>query len=140
MLTPTVIATVFCDDVRREMTNKDILIGVYGGDIVVPSFPASLNGAYWIEIFNSEKGKFQSEVRIGISEKAPFRIRMEIEAEKSGTMSVLIPQFQFQVEKPCELTLEMLIDGSWQLLKTKNILQGQGNHPVIFSSDPPPHA
>ena len=39
----TVRSAIVCDDIRREQNGKDILIGVYGGVIVVhDGFPASL--------------------------------------------------------------------------------------------------
>src|ERR1700743_2371862 len=30
----------FCDDIRAEVGNKTSLMGIYGGDMMVPSFPA----------------------------------------------------------------------------------------------------
>ena len=50
MLADEIKTVIFCDDIRKEITNKDILIGVYAGDIVVPSFPTPLALALWIEI------------------------------------------------------------------------------------------
>ena len=35
-------AFLVCDDVRREISGKEILIGVYGDGLVVPSFPATI--------------------------------------------------------------------------------------------------
>jgi hypothetical protein len=38
-----------CDDVRREDNGKDIIIGVYSDTIVVASFPAPLQLAFWLQ-------------------------------------------------------------------------------------------
>lgn len=35
------ISCLWCDDIRTEDTFKSILVGVYTGDVVVPSFPFS---------------------------------------------------------------------------------------------------
>lgn len=34
---------IVCDDIRVEMDGKQILVGVYAGDIIFPSFPARMN-------------------------------------------------------------------------------------------------
>lgn len=33
------VQTVFCDDIRQEVNGKLSLIGVYGGNMLVPAFP-----------------------------------------------------------------------------------------------------
>lgn len=38
---------IACDDIRHEASGKEILIGVYGDDIIVNSFPASLEHLYF---------------------------------------------------------------------------------------------
>lgn len=34
---------IVCDDIRQEVTGKQILVGVYTGTIILSSFPAALN-------------------------------------------------------------------------------------------------
>jgi len=36
------IDIIYCDDIRTEIANKISLIGIYGGDMIVSSFPAVL--------------------------------------------------------------------------------------------------
>ena len=36
------VETLFCDDIRHEMNGKVTFIGVYGGGLFVPAFPATL--------------------------------------------------------------------------------------------------
>ena len=52
-------ALIICDDLRVEINGKQILIGVYAGDIIFPSFPAKLNQLLFrVEIRgNSEKNE-----------------------------------------------------------------------------------
>jgi hypothetical protein len=45
----TIIAVVVCDDVRHESNGKDIIIGVYGSDAIVPSYPALLRPSFWVQ-------------------------------------------------------------------------------------------
>ena len=37
------VQTIFCDDIRKELSGKDILIGVYAMDLV-PALPLTRNG------------------------------------------------------------------------------------------------
>ncbi|KVK43573.1 hypothetical protein BCY90_17415 [Agrobacterium deltaense] len=43
-------SAIICDDIRKEITGKDILIGVYSGAITVPSYPLTFPTAFWFEI------------------------------------------------------------------------------------------
>jgi hypothetical protein len=36
-------ALIICDDLRVEVNGKQILIGVYAGDIIFPAFPSRIN-------------------------------------------------------------------------------------------------
>jgi hypothetical protein len=40
---------LLCDDIRREVNGKAILIGVYSGDIIVPTVPTSLGLSLWLQ-------------------------------------------------------------------------------------------
>lgn len=42
-------ATLLCDDVRREMSGKFVVIGAYSINLVVPSFPQELAFAVYVE-------------------------------------------------------------------------------------------
>jgi len=45
---PQFLQSVVCDEVRKEVTGKEILIGVYGDDIIVGAFPATLLLSLWV--------------------------------------------------------------------------------------------
>lgn len=34
--------TIYCDDIRQEVAGKSTFVGVYGGEMIVPKFPAIL--------------------------------------------------------------------------------------------------
>src|SRR5215472_4088319 len=57
---------VFCDDIRREVTGKEILIGVYSGNLMVPRFPAAIVLATWVpfERVGNDVGKIPVEFRM----------------------------------------------------------------------------
>ena len=85
---------VICDDVRREVTGKDILIGVYNGDIVVPSFPASIRIVLWVQFEPRRAGTFHVEIRIVFpnSSHVGASFDMEIREENSpGSVAMALP-------------------------------------------------
>ncbi|HMB11451.1 hypothetical protein [Saliniramus sp.] len=43
------INAVFCEDIRREDNGKDMLLGVYGGDIVIARCPIRVGVSLWLQ-------------------------------------------------------------------------------------------
>jgi hypothetical protein len=56
--------TVFCDDIRKEESGKDILIGVYGSDLVVDKLPATIPLSLWINIRGVKEGLFRAKITV----------------------------------------------------------------------------
>lgn len=62
---PEVEVVLVCDDVRREITGKDIIIGVYGRDITIPSLPAQFLLALYVRVRFFERNKtYRFEFRV----------------------------------------------------------------------------
>jgi hypothetical protein len=58
---------VFCDDIRREDNGKEILIGVYSGNVVIPQLPSPVVLATWMAFERAEvaaEGKIPIEFRM----------------------------------------------------------------------------
>lgn len=55
---------IFCDDIRRESNGKEILIGVYSSDILIPSVPTVLGISLWIQIRVRGRGTARSRLRV----------------------------------------------------------------------------
>lgn len=59
-MTITVQKFVLCDDVRMEITNKALLIGVYTGDVIqVPKFPFNIYVSIYMEVTSNVTGDFR---------------------------------------------------------------------------------
>jgi hypothetical protein len=117
-------SVVFCDDVRKETTNKDILIGVYAGDIVVASFPAVISSAIWIEIAGDNIGPFELKLRLTLTDKPPVPITLQGTMNQAGGASTVLTGLQLRIEKESEIGLEIQEGENWRLLKRKKIFQG----------------
>lgn len=48
--------TIFCDDIRQEISSKHILVGVYSGDMIPPNFPSFVTLALWVTVVGLEVG------------------------------------------------------------------------------------
>ncbi len=55
---------IFCDDLRLEVTGKQIFVGVYTGDMMVPSFPIDVVISVWARIYGLNEGEHTFVARI----------------------------------------------------------------------------
>lgn len=60
------INAVFCEDIRREDNGKDMLLGVYSGDIVVARCPTRVGMSLWLQYVSapSVKGETGIDLRL----------------------------------------------------------------------------
>lgn len=60
----SLITAVVCDEIRREDSGKELLIGVYSSEIIIPTVPIILVLSFWIPIEVIRPGKSQGHFRI----------------------------------------------------------------------------
>jgi hypothetical protein len=86
--------TQFCDDIRQEVDGKISLIGVYGADLVLPDFPATiLQLCIMIRFFESEQ---HSDMPLDL------HIYFPGDADESPTQRINIPGGRKPAEPPPE--------------------------------------
>src|SRR6266487_6631936 len=126
---------VMCDEIRTETTGKDILIGVYSGDILVSSFPAVIAVAFWVELENSDEdiGVRKYELRVGVANGQPVHFNVMADIRAAGTSVLRIPTIHIPVPAETVISLELLDGENWQVLKSKKVLLGELKPPG------PPH-
>jgi hypothetical protein len=105
---------VVCDDIRQEVTGKEILIGVYTDTIIVPQFPAALNGLFFRvslsiidpspQIYTFALVDAQGNVKARAEQGLPENFRRSF-----GTIVVGVRNIK--LEKPGDLTIKLGIDG-----------------------------
>jgi len=128
-----IASVILCDDIRKEVTNKEILIGVYAGDIVISSFPAMAPLAFWIELIPHSVGKHDVILRLGVTDKKPIGLRAILESGNLTPTSIALAGMQIQFDGECDLTLEVKSGEEWHLLKRKKVVQG----PVVSNTPIP---
>lgn len=55
---------VFCDDVRPEITGQDVIIGAYGGGLIVRQLPTLFQFCVWITMSAKTVGRHLLEIDI----------------------------------------------------------------------------
>jgi hypothetical protein len=84
--TPRIGALIICDDIRddirKEISNKDILIGVYGSEIVVPEFPATIPLAFWMEITPTKLGELSLQLHLSFDDKILAAIQGSVDVKR----------------------------------------------------------
>jgi Family of unknown function (DUF6941) len=115
---------VVCDEIRTENTGKDILIGVFSGEILVPSFPTIIGVAFWCEVENSEEdiGIKEWELRVGVENGQPLPFKVTADIRAAGTSTLKIPTVRIPITDRTVISLELLEGENWRVLKSKKVL------------------
>lgn len=124
-----ITSLVICEDIRREITNKDLIIGAYGGDIVVPSFPAWVSVSMWIELSIPRLKDSSLRLRVSLVGKPPLEIGATLSASDTPTAVWPVVGLQLEVTEESILLVEQFTAGNWSIVKTKKILQGSVSIP-----------
>jgi hypothetical protein len=139
MQASNITSVIVCDSVRREVSGKEILIGVYSGDIVVPSFPVVIDLAFWFELDIKEVGEQFANIRIVVPGKvAPLEMRFQINTTVAGPSSLATPTAQTPLVEPGELRVEFREGDDWKIIKRKIIQQGDVASSISFQDNPQP--
>ncbi len=123
---PTVkpLSAVICDEVRREKDGKDIIIGAYGGDLLIDSFPLGLALSLWISLETSGTGVTAFDIRVVNSDKKVLA-GLSGEAMVEGfyeRSSMFTPKFRFQVDKSTELRFQLRMGGGrWKTVVSRYV-------------------
>src|ERR1700732_5037144 len=134
MLPFKVSAVVLCEDIRVEQNNKYILIGVYGGTIVVQNFPAEFQVCWWIQILANQVGKFEFDIQLIKDEKDTLlRIKVEFEISTNGWAAMSLPKVPLQLHAPGKLQLQMKTKSEPDWITVQECEVRQGN---IISGPP----
>ncbi|MCC5979849.1 MAG: hypothetical protein JJU21_17455 [Salinarimonas sp.] len=102
---------VFCEDIRREDNGKDMLLGVYGGDIVAARCPIRVGVSLWLQYVSAP-------VRTG---ETGIALRLRFEGHEKPVSQIGLP---FMEEGEATLALRGMpleINGSGTLLLERRL-------------------
>lgn len=119
-----VAASILCDEIRTENTNKLILIGVYSGALTVPAFPVTLGLSLYLEVEHVEIGKHSLTLSISYP-GGKNEIGVEFEQSETGPAAFPTPKIPFPLGGPGEIKISLSIDGETsQPILTKPVIGG----------------
>src|SRR6185436_1737323 len=122
MLPFDIETAVLCDDIRQERNGKYLLIGVYGGNLVVQSFPTDVVLSLWMLAHPKTTGRTQVRVRVvGPQESTLVEGGLEFNLKDTTKAAILaLPGMPLQVQTEGKLRFEMTARGQkeWTPIKT----------------------
>jgi hypothetical protein len=131
---------ILCDDVRVEINNKLILIGIYTADILVTSFPQRLRFSMYFEYMPEELGEKEMFFKLAVRDEKPAKLQLKLSVTKPNINSpIILPPIEMTINKESEFIVECSEDNKkWIRLITKHILTS--DIPMIWSPNvsPPP--
>ena len=97
-----VVCAILCDDVRKEENGKDIILGVYSGNVLIEKFPADLKFCLWLGYFVDGSGELAQEVRVidpsGRS-LVEGKIKLNIAENRGESASLALRNMPLHIEK-----------------------------------------
>ncbi len=120
--------SVLCEHVVRGEHNKQTLINVYSGDIIVSAMPAKLHFGLYLEIIpdqDSELIKMSLELLLGKATLA--HVPMEFtNAKKLSNASIVLPIFELSTDVDTTIKVVLRQDGYKDTVAmTKRIFKGE---------------
>lgn len=135
-----VSAVIICDDVRKENTGKDILIGVYSGAVNVQAYPTAFRAAFWIEMEPEGTGRVQCEFSIATpSGNPPLKVGFDLDVVETGTAVFVMGGVPLTLERDGDIVISAKIGSDAErVVKRKPVKRVP--IPVPIAGHPSPHA
>jgi hypothetical protein len=104
---------IVCDDVREEKGNKKSLMGVFGGDVLVPEFPAQIQLAIFFQYLraSNESGPTLIEFRLLQDEDEIAHGRIEANVHDTQPATVVLPKAMIGFEKQTAFRMLASVSG-----------------------------
>jgi hypothetical protein len=127
-----ITSAILCDLVRTEDTGKQILIGVYTGDVLFERFPAAFAPTFWIGFKPSiQNAEMEFELRIEAPGPNKPRInpfKLPIERQKTVLLVVSVEKLEITGPGPLRFSIR-LKGGRWTQVLSKDV--------ALKKSEPP---
>jgi hypothetical protein len=122
-----ITSVIVCDDIRREDNGKLLLLGVYVGDILLPSFPSSIALSFYAtgSVKSTQACELEFKIQHGLSNGKNPGASAKVTAEGGvvgDTGVIALPRVPFNFDEPTELVFSIL-EGKdeWRIVERKRI-------------------
>lgn len=120
-------AALLCDEIRKEIGNKEILLGVYAGSILVQKLPVTLGLSLWILAQTSGKGELKLEFRaFGPDKDELFHVNGTSHfIESDEPSSFPLPRIPIEIEEEGWLEFQWKVGKArWKTVLKKRVRLG----------------
>lgn len=100
---------ILCEYVAPGSYNKNVLVNVYSGDIIVQSLPATVMFGLYVEVHNPGEGIFAPQVQVRLGGKALFKAGMSFGLTKDA--NIVVQSFPVHIEKDSVLEIFVSMAG-----------------------------
>ena len=113
-----------CDDVRREESGKDILVGVYSGELLLDSLPATLLISLFIEIAPGKTGIQKLRLRTLFDEACVYDATATLNVTDVTPFSFGTPKMQIPCAREGEIVFQAAFgeDEEWSTIQRKRVV------------------
>ena len=118
---------ILCEDIREEIGNKKSLMGVLGGDIVVPAFPANIQIAVYFEYVPDldEVDRLIIEFKLWHDQVEIAQGVMEATIEPNKMVTLVLPRGYTSFEKEMTFRMTAAVRGGSEFeILSKKIIKG----------------
>jgi hypothetical protein len=118
---------IFCEDVRREDNGKDIIIGVFTDNIIVPLLPTFMRLAFWVPCRVLRPGNVSLQFRLSSANGDILLMTPQVSAEaRTGKYLIIrLPGIFVSLNHPGTYSLELRQgDGKWETAGTIDLAVG----------------
>lgn len=110
---------IICDDIRREDNGKLMILGVYGGAIIVPKIPLALGLASLLCLEATAPTKMHIKIRYALDGKVLAQGEGEYTIESVGAALMALPKLPVPIPKEGALALEaQFLELDWQTARS----------------------
>lgn len=115
---------ILCEEVRPELGGKNILLGVFSGNINVAEIPATIRLAMYFELESDGPGQFTAKMRMRYADKEPVMGEIGVMIPET-TAAAATPMFNLRAEHEGDFIVEISFgDDRWQEVIRKHIAVG----------------
>ena len=116
---------LLCDDIRKELSGKDILVGVYTGSLLVQNFPAKITLCLWLDLKIAGKGEVKTEIRVlnpAGEQITGGELTVNVADEGEGNGSVALRGMPLNLEKEGQYKIQWRKPKArWSTILTKQV-------------------
>jgi hypothetical protein len=126
---PKVQVALLCDDVRREVNGKEIIIGVYSEHVYITAFPAMIVVTLYMKVTLAKSNiKYPIEFRVinaSGNHLVPVGKLMLETINAAYSSSVIFGPIPLQIQSPGIISFQLRPDGSddWSTIITLDVTQ-----------------